>query len=203
MVEEGLEEVLILEDDIRFEPFFKQRLEMTLQEVRMDRDWDLVYLGRKRLHESAEPWVDGANYLVRPSYSYWTLGYLISLKGARKLLDQQPLQKLVPVDEYLPIMFDTHTNADWKKEFPNRNLNAFSVAPLLLFPTHYTGDQGYISDTENSVPIPVEASGSSASKDNSGNTSETMERMPKKNNDKEQGGESQMKMALQNVKHEL
>lgn len=187
MVEEGLQEVLILEDDIKFEPFFKQRLQVVLEEVRANRDWDLVYLGRKRLQELSEPWVDGANHLVRPSYSYWTLGYLISLKGATKLMEERPLQKLVPVDEYLPIMFDKHTNGEWKKEFPKRNLNAFSAAPLLLFPTHYTGEPGYISDTENSVPIAVDGSGGAggANRDSSSNASEPMERIPK-NNDKEQ-----------------
>lgn len=222
MLAEGLEEVLILEDDIKFEPFFKQRLEIILDEVRADKDWDLVYLGRKRLHESAEPYVDGANYLVRPSYSYWTLGYLISWKGATKLMEEKPLQKLVPVDEYLPIMFDKHTNKEWKKEFPNRNLNAFSVAPLILFPTHYTGEQGYISDTENSVQIPSEASGSGQGPrqeeeepeqrvtDSTGNNnSEPVGRIPK-NNDKEKvtSGEKQQqqqsKVAMkENIKHEL
>ena len=37
------------------------------------------------------------------------------------------------------------------KHFKNRNLLAFSVEPLLVYPTHYTGDDGYISDTETSV----------------------------------------------------
>jgi collagen beta-1,O-galactosyltransferase len=66
------------------------------------------YLGRKRLHESDEPWVAGSRYLVRAGYSYWTLGYLLSQSGARKLLAARPLEKLIPVDEYLPILFDKH-----------------------------------------------------------------------------------------------
>lgn len=35
--------------------------------------------------------------------------------------------------------------------FKQRDLQAFSVEPLLLFPTHYTGEQGYFSDTETST----------------------------------------------------
>ena len=66
------------------------------------------YLGRKRLQESEEPWVPGSRYLVRAGYSYWTLGYLLSQSGARKLLAAKPLDNLVPVDEYLPILFDKH-----------------------------------------------------------------------------------------------
>ena len=42
-------------------------------------------------------------------------------------------------------------SSDYMKHFKNRNLLAFSVEPLLVYPTHYTGDDGYISDTETSV----------------------------------------------------
>ncbi len=34
--------------------------------------------------------------------------------------------------------------------FDPRDLRAFSVEPLLLYPTHYTGEPGYFSDTETS-----------------------------------------------------
>ncbi|MBN3274039.1 GT251 galactosyltransferase, partial [Polyodon spathula] len=37
------------------------------------------------------------------------------------------------------------------KHFEPRDLLAFSAEPLLVFPTHYTGDAGYISDTETST----------------------------------------------------
>lgn len=33
-----------------------------------------------------EKWVTDSEQLVYPSYSYWTLGYALSLRGARKLL---------------------------------------------------------------------------------------------------------------------
>ena len=35
--------------------------------------------------------------------------------------------------------------------FERRDLKAFSVEPLLFFPTHYTGEPGYTSDTETST----------------------------------------------------
>lgn len=42
-------------------------------------------------------------------YSYWTLAHVLSLAGApRKLLASQPLRRMLPVDEFLPIMFDQH-----------------------------------------------------------------------------------------------
>lgn len=35
--------------------------------------------------------------------------------------------------------------------FAKRDLKAFSAMPLLVHPTHYTGEVGYVSDTEDSV----------------------------------------------------
>lgn len=65
----------------------------------------------------------------------------------------QPLAKMLPIDEFLPIMFDQHVNDTWKSHFAERNLVAWSAAPLLIFPTHYIGDDGYISDTEDSAQL--------------------------------------------------
>ena len=79
----------------------------------------------------------------------------ISESGAKKLVEELPLNKMVPVDEYLPIMYDRHPNETWKRHYKNRNLIAYSVHPLLLFPTHYTGEEGYISDTEDTKIIAV------------------------------------------------
>ena len=77
---------------------------------------------------------------------------MLSHRGAEKLIGENPLSKMVPVDEYLPIMYDRHPNVTWKSHYTHRNLIAFSVHPLLLFPTHYTGEVGYVSDTED-TPI--------------------------------------------------
>lgn len=149
MVAEKQQEVLVFEDDIRFEPYFKEKIVSLMEEARKIGGWDLIYIGRKRLQEEEEFLPNSRNF-VKVSYTYWTLGYVISLEGAKKLLAAQPLQKLLPVDEFLPIMFDQHSNDTWKSQFETRNLKAWSVNPLLIYPTHYTGEEGYISDTENS-----------------------------------------------------
>uniref|UniRef100_A0A8D0GP90 procollagen galactosyltransferase n=1 Tax=Sphenodon punctatus TaxID=8508 RepID=A0A8D0GP90_SPHPU len=41
--------------------------------------------------------------------------------------------------------------AAYMEHFEQRELLAFSAEPLLVYPTHYTGDEGYVSDTETSV----------------------------------------------------
>ncbi|XP_050542373.1 glycosyltransferase 25 family member [Daktulosphaira vitifoliae] len=151
---EGLDEVLILEDDIRFEPYFRFKLQAILEELRrLGIPWDLVYIGRKPLEDSNEVPVENSKYLIYPGYSYWTLGYLISGRGAKKLLDADPLKKLLPVDEFLPIMFNQHPRNEWLSQFIERNLLALSASPLLIYPIRYTYDEGYVSDTEDSVVI--------------------------------------------------
>uniref|UniRef100_A0AAY5EG09 Glycosyl transferase family 25 domain-containing protein n=1 Tax=Electrophorus electricus TaxID=8005 RepID=A0AAY5EG09_ELEEL len=147
------QQTLVLEDDIRFEPDFKSRLKAIMSDVQRARlDWDLIYVGRKRLQvKHPESWVQGLKNLVKPDYSYWTLGYVLSLQGAKKLLDAKPLGKMLPVDEFLPVMFNKHPKEEYMAYFEKRNLLAFSVEPLLLYPTHYTGEPGYVSDTETST----------------------------------------------------
>ncbi|NXA56421.1 GT251 galactosyltransferase, partial [Nothocercus julius] len=61
-------------------------------------DWDLIYIGRKRMQvEHPEKSVPHVRNLVVADYSYWTLGYVISLQGAQKLLAAEPLSKMLPV----------------------------------------------------------------------------------------------------------
>lgn len=44
-VSEGLNEVLVLEDDVRFEPYFRFKLQIVLNELRhLKVPWDLVYV---------------------------------------------------------------------------------------------------------------------------------------------------------------
>lgn len=40
---------------------------------------------------------------------------------------------------------------EYMQYFEQRNLKTFSVEPLLLFPSHYTGEPGHFSDTESSA----------------------------------------------------
>uniref|UniRef100_A0A2A4JRR4 Glycosyl transferase family 25 domain-containing protein n=1 Tax=Heliothis virescens TaxID=7102 RepID=A0A2A4JRR4_HELVI len=147
VVEKRHKIALVLEDDIHFVPYFRSRFLRLMREIEQ-LDWDLVYIGRKILLDDEEQYA--TEHTTRPLYSYWTLGYLISEKGARKLLDARPLDRMLPVDEFLPIMFNKHPNDTWKAHFETRNLDAYSAAPLLVHPTHYTGQEGYISDTEDS-----------------------------------------------------
>ena len=72
---------------------------------------------------------------------------LIRLLGAKKLVAQQPLTRLVPTDEFVPIMFDQHPNAEWKQAFGPRNLQALAIEPKVCEPVKFTKDPRYSSDT--------------------------------------------------------
>lgn len=148
IIKNGYKEAIIFEDDIRFEPLFNDKLQLVRQELKdLSLDWDLLYLGRKILFNSHEDFVKNSKFIVEPDYTYWTLSYMITLEGAKKLVDEEPLSKMVPVDEYLPIMYGRHWNSSWSYHYKNR-IKAFSAEPRLVHPTHYTGEEGYISDTE-------------------------------------------------------
>ncbi|XP_057716901.1 procollagen galactosyltransferase 1 [Corythoichthys intestinalis] len=153
IVKRGLLTSLVIEDDLRFEVFFKRRLMYLMSDIEDEGlDWDLIYIGRKRMQvDHSEKAVPNVHNLVEADYSYWTLGYMISLQGAKKLLKAEPLKRVLPVDEFLPIMFNKHPVSDYMEQFETRDLKAFSAEPLLVYPTHYTGDSGYISDTETST----------------------------------------------------
>ena len=43
------------------------------------------------------------------------------------------------------------------KRFPVRDLVGLSADPLLMYPTHYVGDEGYISDTEDTLSFEGES----------------------------------------------
>ncbi|KAM7543262.1 hypothetical protein Aperf_G00000013533 [Anoplocephala perfoliata] len=154
MVEQGYERILILEDDLRFVPGFNRRLAATIKEADVALpDWELLYVGRKRMSTN-EVMVEGTHFLAYPSYTYWTLAYMLRRSGALKLMAQRPLEKMVAVDEFLPIMFNRHPNKRWLAHFEPRNLLAISAEPLLVEPLRYTGEPFYVSDTEDSETIP-------------------------------------------------
>uniref|UniRef100_A0A7N6BHD2 Glycosyl transferase family 25 domain-containing protein n=1 Tax=Anabas testudineus TaxID=64144 RepID=A0A7N6BHD2_ANATE len=152
IVDTQMDKALIFEDDARFQANFKRRVLRLMDEVeQVELDWDIIYFGRKQVNPGNEEAVENVHNLVVAGYSYWTLSYAISQQGAQKLLNAEPLSKMLPVDEFLPIMYDKHPNEDYKSHFPNRNLQAFSTRPLLVQPCHYAGDPEWVSDTETST----------------------------------------------------
>ncbi|CAB1325876.1 unnamed protein product, partial [Coregonus sp. 'balchen'] len=94
VLKQGLQHVLALEDDVRFMQWFRSRLVTIMENVdQVGLDWDLIR---------------SAGNLVHPDYSYWILGYTLSLQGGNRLLGALPLGKMLSEDKYLPVMFNKH-----------------------------------------------------------------------------------------------
>lgn len=157
MMERGYQMILVLEDDLRFAPGFVRNLITVVSEANEHvPDWDLLYIGRKRMSKN-ETRVPKTSMLAYPNYTYWTLGYILKQSGAQKLLALKPLGKMIAVDEYLPVMFNRHPRKDWLEQYSPRDVVALSAEPLLLEPQRYTGEQFYVSDTEDSSILNLES----------------------------------------------
>ncbi|XP_075240349.1 glycosyltransferase 25 family member-like [Convolutriloba macropyga] len=150
---------LIVEDDVRFDPhkedLFRELLNQAVTEF-VDRDGDLLYLGRKALADDIE--CDGCQHLVKPGYSYWTVAYMLTLRGAQKLVNTEILSRLIPVDEYIPLMYNQNPTFDpWDLEELGDKANevlldAYSTRILLAGPSWQPSDgDPYYSDTNDSA----------------------------------------------------
>ncbi|KAJ6224461.1 hypothetical protein RDWZM_003006 [Blomia tropicalis] len=146
--------IIIFEDDVRFEKRFRKKWFEALDRFeKLEPIYDFLYLGRKLNGRFEETKVDDG-FFVKPEYSYWTIGYMITRTGIEKLLRANPLRRLIPVDEFLPIMYGAHRNTTLALMYDRvEHLNALSLQNLIISPTHYVGDPLYISDTEDSGKI--------------------------------------------------
>jgi GR25 family glycosyltransferase involved in LPS biosynthesis len=94
--------VLILEDDAIFLDHFSKKIEeMDMTNV----DIDFLYLGRRKLNVEIEE-EKFNDFLLKPLYSYRTHAYILQKNGAKKLLSCNYLNHLLPVDEFLSLLYD-------------------------------------------------------------------------------------------------
>lgn len=77
------------------------------------------------MNPGSEEVVENVRNLVVADYSYWTLSYAISQQGAQKLLNAEPLSKMLPVDEFLPIMYDKHPKYVSQKKHTHPHVQMF------------------------------------------------------------------------------
>lgn len=144
VVEEGLDEVLILEDDAGFDRHFQYLFQRALtfcRHAKKEGKWDLLYLGRNAM--TPDPF-QIRNFISMPGFSYCTHGYMVTRSGAEKLLSVGYEQDLIPVDEFLPAMFHQHIRADILDRFAlPEPIWAYAVTPNVVHQVDYSD-----SDTE-------------------------------------------------------
>ena len=88
IVSEKQDNVLIIEDDADFENV----LEHQLDKIDVPKDYDLLYLGRKNFDDN-ETQIN--KDIVIPNFSYWTVGYMLSYIGAKKLMESGYNKKII------------------------------------------------------------------------------------------------------------
>ena len=142
-----IESALIVEDDAVFPDEFLDDLKF-IQENVDPMDWELFYLSRKKIRdEKEEEYCEG---IVRPTFSYWCLAYIVNKSGARKLIQTNYLKNLIPSDEYVPFMIDkgnTTLNRVWKDYGDYSKLLSLATIRRIINPENIAFDN---SETEKS-----------------------------------------------------
>jgi len=135
---------LILEDDIYFTPNWIIYLKQAMNNLkRIDKDWDLLYLGREPQDPDEERVCEG---IVKPKYSFCTFAYILSPSGIKKILKYEVERCIIPADEILPATYMEHPRMDVRLKYPH-SLNAYAMKPRII-KQRIKADVG--SDTETS-----------------------------------------------------
>lgn len=135
---------LILEDDVVFlENFYYNFISFTSN---ITINYDLLYLNRKALYPNNE--IQITPNIVKVDKSYWTCAYVLTVACAKKLISANYLDNLIPVDEFLPIMYGCQV-LGFEKLFENREkISAYATTPPLLTLTNdaFTKSETFHSD---------------------------------------------------------
>ena len=136
---------LILEDDVIFPNDAMNNFNKYMEEVIYP--YDMMYIHRKALHLESEKKM--SLHINKANKSYWTCGYMLTYNGAQKLINSNYLENLIPVDEFLPIMYGCSV-LGFEKLFQNApKMNCYAFTPNIL---KLTGNSFYDSETFHSKP---------------------------------------------------
>ena len=120
---------LILEDDVTFTKNWIAKLKLTINNLNIiDKDWDLVYLGRVP-QEDNEEYVH--HNLVKPKYSFCTYAYMLSPKGIKKIQKYEVEKSVIPADEFLSATYIVHPRIDVSLKYPP-TLSAYGINPPII-----------------------------------------------------------------------
>lgn len=126
IVQDQLPYTLILEDDVVLCSDFLAKSNV----LQSFPSYDLMYLGRRPLRSDE---IAMTSTIVRAKYSYGTHAYVLSYQGAQKLLQGDYIRHLIPIDEYLSLIYDaTYPHQEYISCFTPIPLLAYSVTPLLV-----------------------------------------------------------------------
>lgn len=117
----GYSKILILEEDFKVSDF-----EIPLGAVPSDNDYDIFYLGCQERGNS----VSFNEYVSKVDYGWLAHAYILTDNAIEELLRNDYINRLIPVDDYLPLMY---TKSDIRSDYTqyysdiNSSLNAYSL----------------------------------------------------------------------------
>ena len=136
---------IILEDDVQLSSDLFDKLDEYCDDHLI---CDLLYLHRKPLRYSSENKI--SKHINVAAKSYWTCGYALSGLGAKKLLSTDYINNLIPVDEFLPIMYGANGLEHAKTYISNDKLICYACDPSVISLTPGAFND---SDTYHSKPV--------------------------------------------------
>lgn len=143
IVEKGYDTSLIFQDDVSFGPQFRTVLPAVLDEIHeLNLAWDVILLGRIRFSRNKDAPVPGSRYLVRPAFSVGATGFLMSARGAAKIMESSPFSQMTCDDNLFFIMAGSFPDAEVMKAFksPYASFDLFAINPSQLWGTSFRGD---------------------------------------------------------------
>lgn len=109
------EPIVIFEDDIKLLDYDVSKVETALK------SFDFMYISRKAMSPTIPMGIDNDKIAdqkyILPGYSYWLCAYAITPLAARKLVNTDILNKLIPADEYVPARLGVHPDELVMKHF--------------------------------------------------------------------------------------
>lgn len=138
VIENNYEYVLVLEDDVWFQPRFAKNLDQTWSEIKIAfnkaSNFDILYLSFNEVKHGA-PKIFISKNLFRPERGLWYLsGYVISIEGAKRLIQLLPCRG--PVDLWINHQFKSLDVIAIRKSIISQrsdtgSTNSYSILPTL------------------------------------------------------------------------
>ena len=133
IINNNIDVALILEDDCVFKDDFNLKFTEILQ---IDTTtYDYFTLGRNKNNDvyNLGPEIVIENDYVIPKYSYNAHSYLLTNAGAKILANDLALKYIIPVDEYIPLMYDSFPFPKYNDFFKNmKKLRAIGLVDNIV-----------------------------------------------------------------------
>jgi len=149
IVKKDFNKCVILEDDVIIPDYFINKLKNIYKNIDDILDWDLIYLGRKKMNFGKNDEKYNDNF-IKCGTSWWSCGYIINKKACDYILNSKIKENLITIDEYLPIISGCYY-PEYLSQFKiDRILEFYSLKELIIYPNK---NAFFESDTENSIGI--------------------------------------------------